>query len=219
LFYKKVLRLVPIGANDKTLRKNGLLSELKWYSPLLLSIQILGVREIDFEKANFKRFNLYCKMKNKFGAVFILLMGSVIISQAQATLKPTVLFVCEHGAARSVIAFAYFNKLVKERGLDYQAVFRGTSPDTVLTAATIAGLTKDGFAIKNWKPLKVTQADVARASQIVTFDCVLPNDIQLDKPPSKWDGIPAISKDYDNARNKILDPVKILIEELASKKK
>jgi arsenate reductase (thioredoxin) len=175
--------------------------------------------EIDFEKINFKRFKLYFEMKNKFGAMLTLLMGNVIISQAQATLNPTILFVCEHGAARSTIAYAYFNKLAKEKNLNYQAFFRGTSPDTVLTAGTIAGLTDDGFNVKDWKPLPVKQADVDRASQIVTFDCVLSNDIQLDKPLSKWDGIPAISKDYIAARNNILERVKILIEELANKKK
>jgi hypothetical protein len=37
---------------------------------------------------------------------------------------PTILFVCEHGAAKSVIAAAYFDKLAKERGLNYRAVFR-----------------------------------------------------------------------------------------------
>ena len=29
---------------------------------------------------------------------------------------PMILFVCEHGAAKSVIAAAYFDKLAKERG-------------------------------------------------------------------------------------------------------
>src|SRR5215813_9354941 len=37
-----------------------------------------------------------------------------------------VVFVCEHGAAKSVIATAYFNKLAAERGLAYRATFRGT---------------------------------------------------------------------------------------------
>jgi arsenate reductase (thioredoxin) len=158
-------------------------------------------------------------MKNKFGAVLILLMGSVIISQAQATLKPTILFVCEHGAARSVIASAYFNKLAVEKHLNYKAIFRGTNPDTLLTAGTTKGLTKDGFDTKKWKPTSVTQSDLNAATQVITFDCALPNSLQLNKPVSKWDSIPAISKDYDAARNKILERVKILIEELANKKK
>jgi arsenate reductase (thioredoxin) len=135
------------------------------------------------------------------------------------TSKPIILFVCEHGAARSVIASAYFNKLAKEKNLNYKAIFRGTNPDTLLTAGTTKGLTKDGFDTKKWKPTSVTQSDLNASTQVITFDCALPNSLQLNKPVSKWDSIPAISKDYDAARNKILERVKILIEELANKKK
>lgn len=46
---------------------------------------------------------------------------------------PTVVFVGEHGAAKSVIATAYFNKLAAERGLPYWATFRGTAPQEALT--------------------------------------------------------------------------------------
>ena len=42
----------------------------------------------------------------------------------------TVLFVCEHGAAKSVIAAAYFNQLASEKNLDVRAIERGTNPDT-----------------------------------------------------------------------------------------
>ena len=44
----------------------------------------------------------------------------------------TILFICQHGAARSTIAAAYFNKLAKEQGLNYRAVFRGITPDSVV---------------------------------------------------------------------------------------
>jgi arsenate reductase (thioredoxin) len=134
------------------------------------------------------------------------------------TTKPVVLFVCEHGAARSVIAAAYFNKLATEKHLNYQAVFRGTSPDPSLTPGTIKGLVKDGFDIEAWKPLSVTQADLNITSQVITFDCTLPTHLQLNKPVSKWDGIPAISKDYDAARDEIVKHVKLLLTKLEKKK-
>jgi arsenate reductase (thioredoxin) len=51
----------------------------------------------------------------------------------QRIAKPVILFVCEHGAARSTIAAAYFNKFAQQQNLDYVAVFRGTDPDTTLT--------------------------------------------------------------------------------------
>src|SRR3954466_12315897 len=40
-----------------------------------------------------------------------------------ASAEPTVVFVCEHGAAKSVIATTYFNKIAAERGLKARALY------------------------------------------------------------------------------------------------
>lgn len=130
-----------------------------------------------------------------------------------------ILFVCEHGAARSAIAAAYFNKLVKEQGLNYQAIFRGTDPDSVVSPSTKKGLTGDGFDVSNWIPKLVSQTDINSASQIVTFDCTLPVKDSTSKQVTEWNGIPAISKDYNLARNQIAEKVQQLIDKLAEKKK
>lgn len=162
-------------------------------------------------------------LKNIFLPAFLFM---TILSSTQAQpenrkvkAKPTILFVCEHGAARSTVAAAYFNKIVKEKGLNYQAVFRGTDPDTILTPGTKKGLTEDGFDVKDWKPLMVTTADVNNAFQIVTFDCTLPLKDSISKPISKWDGIPPISKGYKIARDQIVEKVEALISELPKKPK
>jgi len=44
--------------------------------------------------------------------------------------EPTVVFVCEHGAAKSVIATTDFNKIAAERGLHARAVYRRINPQT-----------------------------------------------------------------------------------------
>jgi arsenate reductase (thioredoxin) len=130
-----------------------------------------------------------------------------------------ILFVCEHGAARSTIAAAYFNKMAIEKGLKYKAIFRGTSPDTALTFATRKGLIKDGFDTKNMKPILVKQSEINMANEIITFDCSLPSKDRLSNKVSKWDGIPPISKDYQTARNEIVSKVQVLIAGLGKKKK
>jgi arsenate reductase (thioredoxin) len=132
--------------------------------------------------------------------------------------KKIILFVCEHGAARSTIAAAYFNKLVQEQGLNYVAIFRGTDPDTVLTLGTATGLVKDGFDTSGWVPKPASTQDINAAYKTVTFDCVLP---VKDNTPvvEKWDGIPPISKNYDIARNQILEKINQLITQLRASKK
>src|SRR5581483_8682919 len=49
-------------------------------------------------------------------------------STQSAAVDPNVVFVCEHGAAKSVIATMYFNKIAAERGLQARATYRGVNP-------------------------------------------------------------------------------------------
>ena len=108
---------------------------------------------------------------------FSLLRWSVVAvdaHQAATTgVKTTVVFVCEHGAARSVIAAAYFNRLAAERHLPYHAFARGTSPQEDLSAATVKGLEADGVAFDRAKPKGLSEADARSALRIVAF-CPVP---------------------------------------------
>lgn len=132
----------------------------------------------------------------------------------ESTNKPNeIVFVCTHGAARSPIAAAYFNKLANENNLNYHAVFKGTKPDEVLTKETVKGLTNDGFKIDNWKPEKVTAQDVEKAYKVVTFDCSVPSKKSSDLT-IEWNGTPSISKDYQTARDVIKTNVEQLIKTL-----
>lgn len=147
--------------------------------------------------------------------VAILILVSLTLSgQNQPTVaaKQTVLFVCEHGAARSTIAAAYFNRIAKQKGLSFEAIFRGTDPQDSLTVATKRGLIKDGFDVSRMKPSPVSNEDVKNAYQVITFDCELPTN----QPPNRlrWNGIPPISEDYTIARNQIEKKVDDLITQL-----
>ena len=89
----------------------------------------------------------------------------------------SVVFVCEHGAAKSVIAAAYFNKLAGERNVDLHAIARGTTPDAELSPKAIAGLRIDGLIPEASAPIKLSLADVESAGRIITF-CDLPEEYQ-----------------------------------------
>jgi len=65
--------------------------------------------------------------------ILVLLLSTFAAGQdpgkdsAHAKQGSVVVFVCEHGSAKNVIAAAYFNKLAKEQNLKMQAVSRGTT--------------------------------------------------------------------------------------------
>lgn len=142
---------------------------------------------------------------------FFSLMGQVIYGQ---TIKnDTVVFICEHGAGRSAIAAAFFNKMAKEKKLNYHAIFRGIHPDSVVGPAIQKGLIKDSFDIDGWKPILLSKHDIESASQIVTMDCALPEKDSTDKALIQWSGIP-MSQGYAEARDQIIKKVDFLIQQL-----
>lgn len=131
---------------------------------------------------------------------------------------PTVLFVCEHGAAKSLIAAAYFDKLAKDQRINYKATFRGVNPDPALNSVAEKGLKQDGIDTSGWKPARVTQQDIDEASQVVTLGCALPAAIHLASKVTDWSDIPSPSQNYQSARDEIKNRVQRLIDDLASKR-
>jgi protein-tyrosine-phosphatase len=130
------------------------------------------------------------------------------------TTSPSIVFVCEHGAAKSVIATAYFNKLAAERGLPYRAIFRGTSPQDDLSVRAIVGLREDGIAIPSGKPAAITAEDVTHATHIFAIGCTLPDKAQRSGKADDWSDVPD-DRGYGPMRDAIVRHVKELLDRLA----
>jgi chromate transporter len=116
----------------------------------------------------------------------------------------TIVFVCEHGAAKSIVAAAYFNKLAAESGLTLRAVARGTHPDQILSLQAIQGLREDCLAPVESIPQKLSLAEVETAARVIAF-CDLPQEYQKKARVDYWAGVPAVSEDYSLARDVILE--------------
>src|SRR5712691_7909397 len=103
----------------------------------------------------------------------LLMIVSLVMVQLSAptATEPTVLFVCEHGAAKSVIATAYFNKIAAERGLRARAIYRGVNPQADLSVSALKGLRDDGLTTPEPKPSAISQADVDAATVIFAIGC------------------------------------------------
>lgn len=153
-------------------------------------------------------------------------LGSLLVcvmaaQQAAGPAKPAsnqVVFVCEHGAAKSVIAAAYFNKLAEERGLPQRAIARGTQPDAAYSPATIQGLKADGVPIVKGKPTLLAETDVKEDSRVITLGCKLPASFHPPAKRDEWEGVPSVSENYPAARDTIKKRVKDLVNELSMRK-
>ena len=131
--------------------------------------------------------------------------------------SPAVVFVCEHGAAKSVIATAYFNKLAAERNLPYRATFRGTSPQEALSVRAVQGLTADGVPIPAGAPTAIGDADIKSATHIFAIGCSLPSAAVSSGKAKDWSDVPD-DKGYEAQRDAIVRHVKDLLDDLQRRK-
>ena len=123
-----------------------------------------------------------------------------------------VLFVCEHGSAKSVVAVAHFNRLARERGLPLVAVSRGTAPDEAIHPAALSGLAAERLAPADL-PRRLGPEDLAAAARVVVFGD-LPEPVG-DPRAEVWT-VPPISESYGRSRDEIVTRVARLVEELAA---
>jgi protein-tyrosine-phosphatase len=132
-----------------------------------------------------------------------------------------VVFVCEHGAAKSIIAAAEFERMAKEKGLSVIAVSRGTTPDAEIGAAVRQGLLSDGINIGSAKPVKISANDLDDASKVVSFGPDLMEWLPKGAKAADWSATPSPSENYQAARLYIVKQLESLIVELekASKAK
>jgi protein-tyrosine-phosphatase len=162
----------------------------------------------------------------KIAAYLIVLIAIVMFSlsvngQAQDLVKeteqtPVIIFVCEHGAAKSILSAAIFNKLAEERRLSLRAIARGTNPDPEISPKVAAGLRADGLASSESAPKKISKADLVGARRVITF-CALPDDYAASIQVENWDEVLPAIDDYDKARDRLTERIGRLLEELKPK--
>jgi arsenate reductase (thioredoxin) len=134
-------------------------------------------------------------------------------AQAPTKPAPTVLFMCPHGAAKSLMASAYFQKVAKERGLNVRVDSAGTEPDAQLSKGVVAHLEKNGYAIPIEKPRAATAADMRSADVIISMGCDLSKLPAPNGVVQNW-RVPDFSADFNAAEQAIREQVNRLVEEL-----
>ncbi|HET7218620.1 MAG TPA: hypothetical protein VFJ02_11260 [Vicinamibacterales bacterium] len=138
---------------------------------------------------------------------------------AERPAAPTVLFMCPHGAAKSVLASAYFQRLARERGLNVRVITAGTEPDPEIAPKVAAHLKKQGYELPVTKPRRVAADDLAAADVVVSIGCSLEGLPPARAPVRQWDDVPAPSEDFNGADEKIRERVIALIDELVRRQR
>lgn len=143
-----------------------------------------------------------------------------VVALAQSRLRKVepagnVVFVCEHGTAKSLIAREWFNRLAAERGLGIRAISRGVTPETSVPPAVFDALRKDGFDVSGFAPLAFSAADASSAVRVVGIGVDLSAVAQQgDARWEAWEGIPPASQRYVAARDALRARIETLLETL-----
>jgi arsenate reductase (thioredoxin) len=140
--------------------------------------------------------------------------------QGQPPRAPTtVLFLCPHGAAKSVLASAYFQRAAKERGLNVRAEAAGTDPDPAVSRAVADHLRTNGYAVPVTKPRKVTRKDLEAADVVISMGCDLTGQPVRAGTLQNWDEVPGPGQDMKAADEAIRRRVIALVEDLLAQQR
>jgi arsenate reductase len=134
-------------------------------------------------------------------------------AEGRSVKRSQIVFVCEHGAALSVVSAAYFNKLAREQHLNVRAIARGTTPQKDIAVSARAGLKADGVTSETNRPKALSPKDASQALRIVAF-LPLPAEYSKIAPIQTWDDVPPTGANYAAARDAILKHLNELLREL-----
>lgn len=126
----------------------------------------------------------------------------------------TVLFVCLHGSAKSLIAATHLSRLAEGRGRPWRGESSGIEPDTGVPEPVIKGLATDGIDVRAYQPRTLSAEQIEGATHIVSFGCDLVPPPPTTTTTERWDDLPMVSDGYDTARAAIVARVTRLLDRL-----
>jgi arsenate reductase (thioredoxin) len=151
-----------------------------------------------------------------FGALMTCLPAGVGGAERAAT----VVFVCEHGSVKSLIAMEWFNKAAARRGLKHRAISRGMAPDVSVPKGIVEKLRGDGFAVENFTPARLSTTDLSSAERVVSIGAEVGSVMKGSRVKVvAWNDIPLASENYAASRDAIVKRIDALLSELEKREK
>ena len=129
-----------------------------------------------------------------------------------------VLFICEHGNVKSLMAASYFNQLAHERGLPYRAVARGAHPNsTTVPPVVIDALRGDGLDVSSFHPSRLSNSDLSSSARVIAIGVTLPPDARplAQNSLEEWNDVPPATLSYAATQQALKVHIAKLIDELS----
>jgi arsenate reductase len=151
------------------------------------------------------------------GVLLAMTLAVPMVEEGEGRPAPgPVVFVCEHGSAKSLIAQQWFDRLARERGLSVRAVSLGVAPDAAVPGPIVEALGRDGFDVRAFVPSRAVAAPLEGASRIVAIGLARPGALPVPREAvlETWDGIPSTSPRYEATRDALKERIEALLDRL-----
>lgn len=144
--------------------------------------------------------------------------GRVALAEAANSRTDQILFVCEHGNGKSLMAASYFNQLAYERDLPFVAVARGVElTSTTASPRVAAALLRDKIDVSDFQPRAVTAADVESSRRVILIGATLPASAAVAGiPTEEWNDASMANIGIQGLAELIKQRTESLVEQLAS---
>lgn len=142
-------------------------------------------------------------------------VGRTPIQAPSRAASTTVVFVCEHGSVKSLIAASFFNRFAEAQGLPFRAIARGQKPEAAVPEPIREALRSDGFDVAGYKPLAYSAQEQPDALRVVAIG--VPISTSTTSGPIalvRWDDVPAASEDYPASRAALQRHIEALLKDL-----
>jgi protein-tyrosine-phosphatase len=126
----------------------------------------------------------------------------------------TIVFLCPHNAAKSVLAAAYCQHLAAQCGLQVQVTSAGTEPDAAASPGVVTLLRGEGLDVTHHRPRHITREELGAAFRIISLGCDVSDLAPPDTRVEHWHDVPAPSHHLAQAHDDIYAHVERLIAEL-----
>lgn len=100
-----------------------------------------------------------------------------------------IIFLCPHGAAKSVIAAALCQQLADHWDIPLHATSAGTEPDAEVAPAVVTFLRAEGIDVADYRPRRVTSEELATARRIIALGCDLGDLARPGMLIERWDWV------------------------------
>lgn len=145
--------------------------------------------------------------------MFVLALSGWAASAQDADRR--IVFVCEHGSVKSLIAASLFDRTAEQRGLPFRAVSRGVNPEEHVLPAILTAMRGDGFEVEAFRPQRLQTEDVTGAARVIAIGVDLTAHADEARAPIlSWNDVPPASVDYQAARTALQRHIDTLLDEL-----